>query len=797
MDVKSIKTLEFPLILKRLAGLAAFSASKDLALSLEPTVDLEQARQQQKGTSEARYLLSVNEDLTIGGAHDVRPQVDNATHGIPLEPTEFLDIKNTLIAARSLRRYFEKLEQGAPWLQSIAMAIEPAEGLIDAISRTLNDRGEVHDNASDRLAQIRRDLRTANERLNSKLQKLVGDPKIVKMLQEPIITQRDGRFVLPLRSEFKGRIKAVIHDQSASGATLFIEPLQVVDLNNQSRELELAERDEIRRILTELTAAVAGQEEVIQSTVAALAELDLAFAKARYANQLNASEPILHPLAPKDKQEHPGSTLKLIGARHPLLDPESVVPIDLILDDDVFGLVITGPNTGGKTVTLKTVGLMALMAQSGLHLPVISGSEISIFDSIFADIGDEQSIEQSLSTFSAHVANVVRILEQATDKSLVLLDELGAGTDPQEGAALARSILSVLLDRRVTTLVATHYPEMKTYAHSVNNIRNASVEFDLETLTPTYHLVVGLPGRSNALAIAERLGLQGQVIQRARSMVAPEELQAEDLLDEIHHQRDLTRRARQEAEDIRHQVAVLEAELSQRLDSIEDERRQILENARQESQQQIELVQEELANLRRQLSAARQPLEAIEAVEAKLESMEEKVEEPVVRRTQEVPIDDRPFHLGDKVMLTSLNTEGVITTLDADQVEVQVGRLRVRAKLDELRHVSGEIEPAQKSKSQPQSRPSETSKFALPTAPPLELDLRGRTVEEALDELDKRLDAAFVAGLPMVRVIPGKGTGALRQAVREALGGHVQVGSFSPGMPNEGGDGVTVVKLDL
>jgi DNA mismatch repair protein MutS2 len=797
MDVKSIKTLEFPLILERLAGYAAFSASKQLALSLEPIVDLEQARQLQSQTSEACYLLSVNDDLTIGGARDVRPQADSATHGVLLEPTEFLDIKNTLIAARSLRRYFEKLEQGAPLLQSIAMSIEPATGLIDAITRTLNDRGEVHDNASDRLAQIRRDLRTANERLNSKLQKLVGDPNVAKMLQEPIITQRDGRFVLPLRAEFKGRMKAVIHDQSASGATLFVEPLQVVDLNNQSRELELAERDEIRRILTELTAAVAEQVEVIHATVAALAELDLAFAKARYSNQLDASEPILHPLKRQEGKNHPGSQLKLLGARHPLLDPKNVVPIDLILEGDVFGLVITGPNTGGKTVTLKTVGLMALMAQSGLHLPVISGSELSIFDSIYADIGDEQSIEQSLSTFSAHVANVVRILEQATDKSLVLLDELGAGTDPQEGAALARSILSVLLDRQITTLVATHYPEMKTFAHAVKTIRNASVEFDLETLTPTYHLVIGLPGRSNALAIAERLGLQAEVIERARSMVAPEDLRAEDLLDEIHHQRELTRRARQEAEDIRQRVADLEAQLSDRLDKIEDERLDILENARQEAQEHIQSVQDELATLRRQLSAARQPLEAIQLVEAGLEAMEEAVDEPVIRRAQETPVDDRPFQLGDKVLLTSLNAEGVITSIDAEQVEVQVGRLRVRAKLNELRHVSGGKVQSKKSKTPSPSRPTEATKTPLPAAPPLELDLRGRTVEEALHELDQRLDAAFVAGLPMVRVIHGKGTGALRQAVREALKGHVQVGSFSPGLPNEGGDGVTVIKLDL
>jgi DNA mismatch repair protein MutS2 len=797
MDEKSIKTLEFSVVLDRLAAKAAFSASKELARALQPTLDVEEARERQTRTSEARYLLSINDALTIGGARDVRQQVDSAIHGVVLEPPEFLDLKNTLISARGLRRYFEKLEQGAPLLRAYAMEIIPATGLIDAISRTLNDRGEVNDSASQDLARIRRELRTAGERLNSKLQKLIGDPKIVKMLQEPIITQRDGRFVVPLRAEFKGKLKSVVHDQSSSGATLFVEPLPVVDLNNQVRELELAERDEIRRILSELTAAVADQAEVIEATVVVLAELDLAFAKARYAEELDASEPILHALKPKKGADHPGSRMRLIGARHPLLDLQSVVPIDLELEENVYGLVITGPNTGGKTVTLKTVGLMTLMAQSGLHLPVVSGSELSVFDSVFADIGDEQSIEQSLSTFSAHISNVVHILEKATSKSLVLLDELGAGTDPQEGAALARSILSVLLDQKVTTMVATHYPEMKTFAHSLKHIRNASVEFDLETLTPTYHLMVGLPGRSNALAIAERLGLPAEVVERARSMVAPEELRAEDLLDEIHHQRDLTRQARMEAEEIRRRVQGQESDLSARLENIEDERYQILEQARLEAQAELETLKEELKKVRRQLSAARQPLEAIKPIEESLKALDEEVDEPVVRRPTERPQEDRPFQLGDKVELVALQTDGVITTLDADQVEVQVGRLRVRARLDELRHVGGVDEPSPKVKPKPTSRPTRVRKAALPQAPPLELDLRGRTVEEALAELDHRLDAAFVSGLPMIRVIHGKGTGALRHAVREAMGGRPQVGSFSPGMPNEGGDGVTIVKLAL
>jgi DNA mismatch repair protein MutS2 len=526
MKEKFLKTLELPKVLDSLESLAAFSASKELARELRPTAKLSQAKRTQAETSEARLLLSQTPTLTIGGARDVRAEVETATRGAVLEPDAFLDIKNTLLAGRTIGRALEKQREPYPVLSEIAVAIEPCKGLVDVIDATLDSRGEVIDGASPELATIRRDLRVARERLTKKLQRVISDPGIVPMLQEPIITQREGRFVVPLRAEFKGRFEAVIHDQSSSGATLFVEPLQVVEQNNAVRELELAERDEIRRILVELSKLVAEHVQEIVDTVAALAMLDLAFAKARYAEKLEAVEPALKSFG-KCKGSHPGSTLKLEAARHPLLDAQMVVPIDVVLDDETYALVITGPNTGGKTVALKTVGLLTLMAQCGLHIPAKAGCELSLFESVYADIGDEQSIEQSLSTFSAHISNIITILEEANFRSLVVLDELGAGTDPQEGAALARAILGTLMERRVTTLVATHYPEMKTYAHVMPGVRNASVEFDIESLLPTYHLTVGLPGRSNALAIAERLGLDKGIVERAKSMIAPEELRAE------------------------------------------------------------------------------------------------------------------------------------------------------------------------------------------------------------------------------------------------------------------------------
>ncbi|MBP1702437.1 MAG: MutS2 family protein, partial [Chloroflexi bacterium] len=561
MDDKTLHTLEYDKILDRLAGFCSFSASAEMARQLRPTGDIFEARRRLAETSEAVRLISTHAELTIGGARDVRQAVDLANHGGVLLPGDLLDVKYTLISARTLARTFERWVDAYPNLADIVSQLPPPLGLIDSISRSISDRGEILDSASDKLAEIRHDLRIAHDRLMTRLQRIIGDPNNGPYLQEALITQRDGRYVVPLRAEFKGRIRSIVHDQSASGATLFVEPLVVVELNNRFRELELAERDEERRILAELSHQVGLHAEEIVHTVEVIARLDLALARAKYAEELHAVEPKLHTLSENNpspdrnqadgspsQMGHPGSVIRLYQARHPLLDPLTVVPIDVDLDEATYAMIVTGPNTGGKTVTLKTIGLLALMAQTGLHIPVQAGSEISVFENIFADIGDEQSIEQSLSTFSGHVTNIIRILDQATPTSLVILDELGAGTDPQEGAALARAILSSVLERGITTLVTTHHPELKTYAHATPGAVNASVEFDLETLRPTFHLTIGLPGRSNALAIAQRLGLPEKIITEARSELSPEDIRADNLLNEIHHQRDLARQARNAAE---------------------------------------------------------------------------------------------------------------------------------------------------------------------------------------------------------------------------------------------------------
>ncbi|HET7011436.1 MAG TPA: endonuclease MutS2 [Anaerolineales bacterium] len=787
MDEKSLEILEWPKVLDRLEAHAAFSASKDLARHLRPSPDLTEIRVRQAETAEARRLLEARSGLTIGGAHDVRPDAEAARRGLVLEPQTFLGIKSTLIAAREVQRLLERVREAYPVLAARADELKPAPGLVDAITRVLDEYGEVRDQASEKLAEIRVGLRAARERLLAKLDRIIHDPKLAPMLQDPIVTQRDGRFVVPLRAEFKGRIKSLIHDQSSSGATLFVEPLSVVDLNNEMRELELAERDEVRRILAELSALVGGQAEAVSSTVAALAMIDLALAKARYAERLEAARPEFVDFGPTANRPHPGSRLHLGQARHPLLDPSSVVPMDIVLDEDTYALVITGPNTGGKTVALKTAGLLVAMAQAGLALPALTGSRLTPYDNILADIGDEQSIEQSLSTFSSHIANILHILQAASPHSLVLLDELGAGTDPQEGSALARSILQALLERGVTTLVATHYPELKLFAHNTPGVRNASVEFDLASLRPTYRLMVGLPGRSNALAIAERLGLDRQVIERARQMVAPEEIDAQGLLDEIQRSRDDARRERSSALAEHERGRKVRAELEARLAAIDEERKGILEAARRETEEQVEALRGELDELRRRMTASRLPLEAVDQVEQELEDLAESLPESEAE-TSAPSLPVREIKAGDRVRVASLGMDGTVVEIGEGQVEVLMGRLRLRVRPDEL------TEPQAERHMPRRDTRAEPADMAI-AAPPLEIDVRGQTVEEALDALERRLDAAFLAGLPFIRVIHGKGTGRLRQAIRQTLRRNPYAASFESGSESEGGEGVTVVRL--
>lgn len=799
MDSKTLHVLEYEKILARLAGFCDFSASADLARTLQPSNHFDEVTRLLAETTEARFLLSSHE-LNIGGSHDIRASADLAARGGVIDPQQLLEVKTTLIACRDIKKSLAHSAEKAPRLAQIAAGLPEPFGIVDAITRVLSERGEVLDSASDKLANIRREVRMARDRLMSRLQKYLTDS--AGKLQEPIITQRDGRYVIPLRAEFKGQIKAIVHDQSSSGATLFVEPLPVVELNNRVRELELAERDEERRILAELSGLIGAHAVELKYGIENLAVLDLAFAKAKYAEELHASVPVMRNAVapmPRSKSETSESqSILLLRACHPLLDPNTVVPIDIDPKAGTRALVITGPNTGGKTVSLKTVGLLALMAQSGLHIPAQSGSELPCFHDIFADIGDEQSIEQSLSTFSSHITNIIRILKKADLRSLVILDELGAGTDPQEGAALARAILSHLIERGITTFVATHYPELKTFAHSTEGVVNASLEFDVQTLRPTYHLTIGLPGRSNALAIALRLGLDPQLVAAARSEINPDDLRVDKLLDDIRKERNRTSHEREKLEKSRTKLETQTQDLEKRLEKIEDERRAVLAKARAEGELEVAVLKQNIESLKGLLKKAHQPLQAIKALEEKLETIAEKTQAPIERRptadSGSSTVNGQPsFALGEKVLITSLKSEGIVTTLGESEAEVQIGSLRIRAKLNDLeKHSIPAEEPKHKTQNTSES-PSAVRRPASTVG--MEISLRGKLVEDGLDELDKYLEKAYSAGLPFVRIVHGKGTGRMREAVRTALKDNPYIQSFEEARENEGGAGVTIAML--
>lgn len=805
MDTKSLITLEFDKVRRILAGYTSFSGGEELALALEPTTDLLEARQWQTETAEAVRLLDSHSSITVGGARDVRRPVDNAERGFTLPAEELLDIRSTLVAARTLQRNLLKAAESFPRLAEIAELIEECPGLVQAISQTLDERGEVLDSASPKLAKLRQELRVVHGRIQEKLQRILQSSQN-QYLQDPLVSMRSGRYVVPLRADAKGRIKGIVHDQSGSGATLWIEPLATVELNNEYRGLQIAEHEEVQRILAELSAQVAAQGDSIKRIVARMAELDLIFARARYASVIKGVQPdfvdwrtFAAPRPPKHANElakwtppppnpHPGSAIWIKGARHPLLDPAKVVPTDLTLEDDIFIVLITGPNTGGKTVSLKTTGLMVLMAQSGLHLPAVE-ARLTIFDNVFADIGDEQSIEQSLSTFSAHITNITRVLAQVDDRSLVVFDELGSGTDPAEGAALAQSIVNFLRDKGATTFIATHYPELKLYAGQTPGATNASLLFDLDTLSPTYEMTIGLPGRSNAIAIARRLGLDETILADAMRLLGAGSHKAESLLDTIYDLRE-----KMESEQAGTRLALREAEsrrgeLADRLAEIEEERRQILLEARAQAKAEIEAVQAELSRARRQIRDA-VSLNQLKNVSKEVAAIEETELKPITAVTAPPKPSTkqirRKLQVGDTVLVKSLDRKGEVVSLSSNEALVAMGRLQMRARFEDLefkgRPVEEELEIAGYS-------------TAVSAASGFELDLRGKRVEEGLAELERFLDTAFLSRMPWVRIIHGKGTGRMRDGVRSALKSNTHVSSWEEGKDGEGGAGVTVAKL--
>jgi DNA mismatch repair protein MutS2 len=785
--VKHLNTLELPKILDRLAKYCAFSASEELTRELQPAHTPSEVQRRLAETTQAREALERLDSLSIGGAHDVREFVQRAAHAGVLEPRQLLDIRDTLNAGRNLQRTLSRHAAIYPQLTALTGLIEPCGELVMEISRCIDDAGEVRDSASPELAAIRREVRIVHERLLQKLNRLVANSDVAQYLQEAIVTQRGGRYVIPIKADFKGRVPGLIHDQSSSGMTLFVEPLATLEDNNRWRELQMAEEREVRRVLVAVSTSVGAESNAIVRSVDAIAKFDLALAKAKYAHATRSVAPKI--VTPQKGAEYV-RTIQLVQARHPLLNPETVVPIDVAFDERTRIVVITGPNTGGKTVALKTIGLCVAMAQCGMHLPCEEAT-LPVFDRIYADIGDEQSIEQSLSTYSSHLTNLRSFLDKIDGQSLVLLDELGAGTDPTEGAAVARAMLEYLLQTHALCVIATHYPELKAWASLTDGAQNANVAFDYETLRPLYRLSMGLPGRSNAFAIAHRLGIPEEILDTARSYMDTNTARAEDMLAEIarlqeqsEQSRDAARRSQQEAEAAAERIRV-------RLNSIEDERRVLLQEAREAAAREVEVLRGEVRKLRARVVAAGGSLDEVKAIESAAEVVRE-MQETVVAPLPTRPVDPqrkRQIQVGDAVRVRSLNSDAVVGAVMGGEADVQIGRMRMRVRLTDLERVR-----VKKREEEPEPDEKPVVQERAPS-PGMELDIRGRMVEDGIAELEDYLDRAQRAGLPFVRIIHGKGTGALRRAVRDAVKRNVVTSSFETGREGEGGDGVTVVKL--
>jgi len=791
MDERTLRTLEFAKIKEMLAERTATSLGKEIVESLAPATDFLEVRHRQAETTEARRLYEGGHSIPLGGLHDLRPYLQRAVRGGMLEPTDLLDVADTAASSRRLKRFLEEQED-LPILTALSRMLGTFNRLEAEIRQCIDEHGEVRDDASPALYDIRRSMRTLQNRMKERLDAFVRGPA-AKYLQDPIVTIRDNRFVVPVKIEYRAQVPGIVHDQASSGSTLFIEPLAIVEMNNDLKELTLKEREEVNRILTRLSSLVAQEADALMDTLQAVAQIDFASAKGRLSLDLDCTEPELvrEPL------------LEIRKGRHPLLKGK-VVPIDVHIGITFDTLVITGPNTGGKTVALKTMGLFVLMAQSGLHLPAAHGTRVGIFQQVFVDIGDEQSIEQSLSTFSGHMTNIIRILNALDGPALVLLDELGAGTDPTEGAALAMSILEHLHARGAKTVATTHYSELKTYAYTRSRVENASVEFDVQTLQPTFRLLIGVPGSSNAFEISRRLGLSPHIVDRARQFLTKEQERVEDLIQGIHATRAELEKERAEANRLRAEAQRMRDEYERRYGDAKKKAAETLEKARVQAQQilttarrEAEAVISELKQaLREQREAER--MQAIQTARSRLARARAAVEpseaELRAQRRGEVP---RGLQPGEAVRIISLDTRGYVLTPPDEQgnVLVQAGIIKMTVSLTDLERVEEE-QPAGKAKGAPGVRTRDRSLAAAKAQEvPTEVDLRGLMVDEALEKVDKFLDDAVLAGLPQVRIIHGKGTGALRKAITEALRTDRRVVSYRLGGVGEGGDGVTVAKL--
>lgn len=788
MDNKSLEMLEFPRIREILAGYTSFSASRELAENLQPQYDYEEISLLLRQTAEARQLLGLERGFSIGNVLDVREKARLAALEGILEPLSLLEIQQTLAALHEVRRYLKNISEDFPLLWEIAGGIVELRQIEKDIASCLDPAGEVLDTASPALADIRRQLRETRGQILEKLETIVRSPRGNRILQEDIITEREGRYVILVKMESRHEIKGIVHDISNTGATVFMEPTVTVGLGNAIRELVIEERREIDRILRLLSAEVGAHSDDISRSIELAAELDLVLAKARYARRIKAVEPvIINPAREKGKTRNNAGYLHLVDARHPLLG-DKAVPFSLGLGDDFSIIIITGPNTGGKTVTLKTIGLLSLMAQAGMPIPASGESHLPLFDGVFTDIGDEQSIEQTLSTFSWHIGNVVRIIRGATGKSLVLLDELGTSTDPAEGSALARAVLQYFLARGTLTVATTHYSDLKAFAHTTPGLENASLEFDPETLTPTYHLTVGIPGGSNAMATAARLGIPAEIIDNARSMLTEGSQELETLLATLMAEKQKIASLQRELAAERDELARHNTDLNSELERLKTEERKAIQEARdtivREAAELHKEIRQATAELRKEKSATRTE-QARRTLAGVREQLDSEAWQP--RAGEKTEADAGIIEVGDTVRVKEAGLLATVLSIseESGEIEVQSGRTKMRLGLDSVVKTTA---------------PQETTASSAGIQPvvrrvPLELDLRGKRADEVEVALDTYLNDAAQSNIAEARIIHGIGTGTVRSIVRDFLASHPLVKSFRTAERDEGGDGATVVSL--
>ena len=786
MEEHTLRVLEFDKVIAKLQEQAACTLGREVAALTCPTSDLEAARRKQRQTSEARGLLQAEGSIPLGGIEDIRKSIERAAVEALLRPEELVSILHTLQSSRRLSKFLSKNRQHYPLMGALGREIGNFETVENEIAKAISDTGEVLDSASRELAQVRSRIRTIHDRLTERMNSYLQANEYRNMLQEHVITLRDDRYCVPVKSEFRNQFPGIVHDSSASGATLFIEPAAVVELGNKRKELAVKERDEIEKVLAKFTGIVSNVSEAILAALDAVGMIDCITARAKLGMLQAASEPVLN-----DTGE-----IELLGARHPLLKGD-VVPIDVSLGKTFDALLITGPNTGGKTVSLKTIGLLALMAASGLHVPAQTGTEVAVFKQVFADIGDEQSIEQSLSTFSSHMNNIVRITEAASENSLILLDEIGAGTDPGEGSALAKAVLDFLMGKGSKIVATTHYGELKEFAYLREGIENASVEFDPETLQPTFRLLIGIPGSSNAFAIAGRLGLDESLINSAKSNLASHAETAEELIRRIEESHKAVAEHQRAAERSSADVEALKRDYEEKIRRLENARVRVEEMTRKGAEAVVESYARKLEATLQQLAEQKKDSRRSQGLKQKTEKLLDGLEKQVAERAKaSVPKEQKlpknaKLAPGMRVRIAGVNQDGeIVDEPHEGKVTVLMGAMRVAVPISSLRKAHPEPTSKPKQKSDHSSIGIEKAKSL-----PAEVSLRGMRADEALIVLGKYLDDALAAGALEVRIVHGKGTGALRKVVWEALAENPQIASYRLGERREGGSGVTMAKL--